>query len=57
MSNPLIVIQARTSSARLPGKALLPIRGIATTVLAAKRAANQGHQVVVATSIDPSDDA
>ncbi len=57
MSNPLIVIQARTGSARLPGKALLPIRGIATAVLAAKRAANQGHQVVVATSVEPSDDA
>ncbi len=57
MSTPLIVIQARTGSARLPGKALLPIHGMATVVLAAKRAANQGHQVVVATSVEPSDDA
>ena len=57
MSSPLIVIQARTGSTRLPGKALLPIKDIPTAVLVAQRAANQGHPVVVATSVEQSDDA
>jgi len=51
------VLQARTTSTRLPAKALLPIAGIPMAVLAAKRAANTGRTVVVATSSDPSDDA
>lgn len=49
-------MQARTSSTRLPGKALLPVAGYPSAVLAAQRAANQGHKVVVATSQDASDD-
>ncbi|WP_417554592.1 aldo/keto reductase [Microbacterium sp.] len=52
----LIVLQARTSSSRLPGKVLLPIGGMPLSVLAAKRAGNTGQEVVVATSADPSDD-
>lgn len=44
------------SSSRLPGKALLPIRGIPTVVLAALRAGNTGRDVLVATSAEPSDD-
>jgi spore coat polysaccharide biosynthesis protein SpsF (cytidylyltransferase family)/aryl-alcohol dehydrogenase-like predicted oxidoreductase len=52
----IVVIQSRLSSSRLPGKALLPIKGIPIIVLAAKRAANTGKNVIVVTSIDPSDD-
>ncbi|HWA48514.1 MAG TPA: aldo/keto reductase [Dongiaceae bacterium] len=51
-----IVLQARTSSTRLPGKVLLPVCGMPVVVLAAKRAARDGLEVVVATSDDPSDD-
>src|SRR5690349_24219800 len=51
-----VVMQARTSSSRLPGKAMLPIAGVPMVVLAARRAGNQGHQVVVATSDESSDD-
>lgn len=51
------VLQARTNSSRLPAKVLLPIRGIPLSVLAAKRAANTGIDVIVATSEEASDDA
>jgi spore coat polysaccharide biosynthesis protein SpsF (cytidylyltransferase family)/aryl-alcohol dehydrogenase-like predicted oxidoreductase len=51
------VLQARSSSSRLPGKVLLPINGIPLAVLAAKRAANTGREVIVATSDLSSDDA
>lgn len=51
------VLQARTSSSRLPGKALLPINGVPIAVLAAKRAGNTGRDVIVATSDEWSDDA
>lgn len=50
------VLQARTNSSRLPGKVLLPINGLPVVVLAARRAANTGREVVVATSIAKSDD-
>jgi spore coat polysaccharide biosynthesis protein SpsF len=50
------VIQARTNSSRLPGKVLLPIRGLPMAVLAAKRAGNTGRKVVVATSTEVTDD-
>ncbi len=50
------VLQARTSSSRLPGKALLPINGVPVAILAAKRAANTGRDVVIATSDEWSDD-
>lgn len=50
------VLQARTNSSRLPGKVLLPINGVPLVVLAAKRAANTGRQVIVATSLEWSDD-
>ena len=53
---PLIVIQARCSSSRLPGKVLLPVAGYPIAVLVAKRAATKGFPVVVATSTDSSDD-
>lgn len=51
------VLQARTNSSRLPGKVLLPVRGIPLSVLAAKRASNTGINVIVATSDQYSDDA
>jgi spore coat polysaccharide biosynthesis protein SpsF (cytidylyltransferase family) len=52
----LVIIQARTNSSRLPGKVLLPIAGLPLVVLAARRAANAGANVIVATSDEPSDD-
>lgn len=50
------VLQARTNSTRLPGKVLLPINGMPMVVLAVKRAANTGRDVVVATSEETTDD-
>ena len=54
--NSVIVLQARTNSSRLPGKVLLPIKGIPLVVLAAKRASNTGCHVIVTTSQERSDD-
>ena len=54
--NATLLLQARTSSSRLPGKVLLPIAGIPLVVLAARRAGNSGHRVVVVTSHETSDD-
>ena len=57
MKKPIkVIIQSRMSSTRLPGKALLPIRGLPSVVLCAKRAANTGLDVCVATSDSSSDD-
>ncbi|MDA9916229.1 hypothetical protein N9D71_01460, partial [bacterium] len=53
---PLVMIQSRTASARLPGKALLPIAGYPVAVLAAKRASNTGLDVKVLTTSDESDE-
>ena len=52
----VIVLQSRMSSTRLPGKALLPVGGYPMVVLAAKRLANTGLNVIVATSNHSSDD-
>lgn len=52
-----IVIQARTSSTRFPGKVLVDFLGFPLAVLAAKRAGTRGHRVVLATSLESSDDA
>lgn len=54
--NCIVVLQARSSSTRLPGKSLLHFRGLPLVVLAAKRAGSTGIPVIVATSDDPSDD-
>jgi spore coat polysaccharide biosynthesis protein SpsF (cytidylyltransferase family)/aryl-alcohol dehydrogenase-like predicted oxidoreductase len=51
-----IVLQARTSSRRLPGKSLLPVGGLPLAVLCARRLASTGREVLLATSADPSDD-
>lgn len=56
MSSCRMVMQARVSSSRLAAKSLLPLRGIPLAALCALRAANQGGEIVVATSTDPSDD-
>lgn len=55
--NSIAVLQARTNSSRLPGKVLLPIKGIPVAVLAARRAGNTGRPVVIATSEEHGDDA
>ena len=52
----LVVVQARLASTRLPAKALLPIAGLPSFVLCARRAANTGLRVVVATSVERADD-
>ena len=52
----LAVIQIRSSSTRLPRKALLPVAGIPMGVLVAQRAMRGGVPVRMATSDDPSDD-
>jgi spore coat polysaccharide biosynthesis protein SpsF len=57
MSKPVVLIQCRTSSTRLPGKALLPVAGMASAVLCARRAARTGLDVRIATSTEGSDDA
>lgn len=54
--NAIVVIQARTNSSRLPAKVLLPIKDVPMVVLAAKRAANKGAQVIVVTSEESTDD-
>jgi len=51
-----LLLQARTSSSRLPAKVLLPVGGMPLAVLAARRAGNTGHRVVVVTSREASDD-
>ncbi len=67
-----VVLQARTTSTRLPAKALLPIAGMPSAILAAKRASRgsvhstsrgsvhsttrDGLDLVFATSTDPTDD-
>lgn len=51
-----VLIQARTDSNRLPGKALLPVAGMPSAVLALKRAANTGLDVRLATSERSLDD-
>ena len=54
--NPLVILQARTTSDRLPGKALLPVAGYPSAILATLRAANRQHRTLLATSDDSSDD-
>ena len=52
----LIILQARCSSKRLPGKVLMKINGIPLVVLIAKRLTNRGSKIIVATSSHKSDD-
>jgi spore coat polysaccharide biosynthesis protein SpsF (cytidylyltransferase family)/aryl-alcohol dehydrogenase-like predicted oxidoreductase len=50
------IIQARTGSSRLPAKALMPVAGYPSAILATLRAANQRRETVLATSDDRGDD-
>ena len=52
----VVILQVRNTSTRLPGKALMRVGGIPSALLAALRAGNQGHKVLMATSIEASDD-
>ncbi len=52
----VVIVQARMSSRRLAGKAMLPVGGYPSAVLAALRAGNLGVETMVATSAEPSDD-
>lgn len=52
----VVILQARTTSSRFPGKALRPVAGYPSAVLSALRAGNLGREVVAATSTDPADD-
>ncbi len=54
--NALVIVQARTTSSRLPGKALLPVAGYPSAILAALRAGNRQHRTLLATSDDRTDD-
>ncbi|HMH50534.1 MAG TPA: aldo/keto reductase [Candidatus Acidoferrum sp.] len=51
-----VIVQARTTSRRLPGKVLLPLGGFPLAILCAKRLGNTGLDVVLATSKHESDD-
>jgi len=55
----IVIIQARSSSSRLPGKVLKPLAGqpMIWHIVQRARACAQVDRVVVATSVEPSDDA
>jgi spore coat polysaccharide biosynthesis protein SpsF len=57
--NVVVVIQARTGSTRLPGKVLLPAAGapLLQRMLERVTSARTPSDVVVATTMDPADDA
>ena len=52
----ITVIQARTSSKRLPKKSLMEIFGKPLAVLCAERSSNEFSDLIVATSNEKSDD-
>ena len=51
-----VVLQARMTSNRLPGKVLLPVCGMPIVVLATRRAGRDGLDTLVATSVESTDD-
>ena len=55
----IVIIQARSSSSRLPGKVLKPLAGqpMIWHIVQRARACAQVDRVVVATSVEPSDEA
>lgn len=54
--NHLIILQARCSSKRFPGKVLMKINGMPLVVLIARRLTNRGSKIIIATSSHKSDD-
>jgi spore coat polysaccharide biosynthesis protein SpsF len=50
------ILQARMSSSRLPGKAMLPLAGVPMAVLCARRLRRGSWPLVVATSTNADDD-
>ena len=56
MNQVFCVIQSRTSSTRLPAKALLNIGNMPATILCAKRISNTGLPYILSTSNEASDD-
>ena len=56
MRKTVIILQARMSSDRLPYKSAALIHGIPLAILCALRLSNKGHQLILATSKDNSDD-
>jgi spore coat polysaccharide biosynthesis protein SpsF len=52
----VIIMQARSNSSRLPGKAMLRVGGYPSAVLAALRARNLGMDTLVSTSSEAADD-
>ena len=52
----ICIIQARTTSSRLPAKSLLPIAKMPLAILVAKRAISNFHETWVITSKNESDD-
>ncbi len=56
MKKIIIILQSRSSSKRLPGKALKKINKIPIVMLCIKRLTNKNHKLIVATSKNKSDD-
>ena len=50
------ILQARTNSARLPKKSLLPIAGVPLSLLCAKRCFSKDLEFILATSDNKTDD-
>jgi spore coat polysaccharide biosynthesis protein SpsF (cytidylyltransferase family) len=53
---PIILLQSRISSSRLPCKAMLELGRMTVVSLSARRLMNTGHRVMIATSDRPEDD-
>ena len=55
----IAIVQARTSSSRLPGKVLMPIQGVPLILFQLERLRQCNHidRLILATSKDPSDDS
>ena len=56
LKGPLVLVQARMSSTRFPGKSLAKVCGIPLAILACKRAQSDSNKVVLLTSNEESDD-
>lgn len=54
---PIVIIQARQSSSRLPNKVLLPINNLSIIEIIYKRVQSKNFKTIVATSRDKSDDS